>query len=120
MLDACCAELLESVAAEMQQDPGWGRDLLRRLGAEALAGQRLRRVCNGQGSVPMLDYKLQVRPVAFRDACAFVRRHHSHCGLPVAWRDGAAMFNGAYTMLGVILVGNHRPLAEPSERCQRS
>ena len=81
--ETCCAELLASVAAEMQHDPGWGRDLLRRLGAEVLTGQRLRRVCDSQGSVPMLDYKLQVRPVTFAVACAFVRRHHSHCGPPV-------------------------------------
>lgn len=126
MLDTCCSELLETVSAEMQHDPGWARDLLRRLGAEALTGQRLRRVCDGQGGVPMLDYKLQVRPVAFRDACAFVRRHHSHCGPPVAWRGGAAVFNGAHSMPGVVMVGNPvaralngRGIAEVNRLCVR-
>jgi len=82
-LNTCCAGLLEEVAAEMQHDPEWARDLLRRLGAEALTGQRLRRVCDGEGGTPMLDYKLQVRPVTFRDVCAFVRRHHAHNAPPV-------------------------------------
>jgi len=61
-LNTCCAGLLEEVAAEMQHDPEWARDLLRRLGAEALTGQRLRRVC---------------------DVCAVVRRHHAHNAPPV-------------------------------------
>ena len=105
-LDACCEGLLERVSADMQHDPGWARGLLRQLGAEELTGQRLRRVCDGEGGVPLLDYKLQVRPVTFAVACAFVRRHHAHCGPPVAWRTGIAAWNGAHTMLGVAMVGN--------------
>lgn len=74
-LSACCLSLLECVTAEMHADPHWARELLRRLGAEALTGRRLRGVCDGEGSVPMLDYKLQVQPMSFRDAVAFVARH---------------------------------------------
>lgn len=106
VLDTCCPGLLEQVSADMQQDPSWARDLVRQLGAEALTGQRLRRVCDGEGGTPVLDYKLQLRPVTFATACAFVRRHHAHCGPPVAWRFGAAAWNGAHTMLGVAMVGN--------------
>ena len=105
-LDTCCAGLLEQVSDEMQHDPEWARDLLRRLGAEALTGQRLRRVCDGEGGTPMLDYKLQVRPVTFRDACAFVRRHHAHNAPPVSWRMGHAVWNGRHTLIGVAMVGN--------------
>lgn len=105
-LDSCCEGLLEQVSAEMQRDPQWARELMRRLGAEALTGQRLRRVCDGDGGTPMLDYKLQVHPVTFAAAYAFVRRHHAHCGPPVTWRFGAALSNGRHTMLGVVMVGN--------------
>jgi len=104
-LDTCCQGLLDSVAAGMNDDPAWGRGLLRRLGAEEITGQRLRRVSDGQGCHPMLDYKLQVRPVSFRDASAFVRAHHVHAGPPTTWRFGSSLFNG-WTMLGVVMVGN--------------
>jgi len=105
ILDTCCSTLLEVVAADMQDDPEWARDLLRRLGAEALTGRRLRRVCDGEGGTPMLDYKLEVRPISFRDACAFVARHHAHCKPPTCWRWGSALYNG-FSLIGVVMVGN--------------
>jgi hypothetical protein len=85
-LDTCCQALLESVSAGMDDDPAWGRDLLRRLGAEALTGHRLRRVGDGQGCHPMLDWQLELRPVRFAQARAFIALHHRHCPPPVAWR----------------------------------
>jgi len=85
--------------------PSEGRELLRRLGAEKLTGRRLRRVCDGEGNTPMLDYKLEVRPISFRDACGFVRRHHRHCQPPTAWRWGGALYNG-FVLIGVVMVGN--------------
>lgn len=121
----CCGSLLECVASEMHADPAWARDLLRRLGAEALTGQRLRRVCDGKGCPPMLDYKLQVRPIGFRDACRFVARHHAHCGPPVTWRFGFGIFNDP-TLMGVAIVGNPvaralmgRNLVEATRVCVR-
>ncbi len=108
-LNTCCGSLLRSVSAEMHADPKWARELLRRLGAEALTGRRLRRVCDGDGGVPMLDYKLEVRPISFRDASAFVRLHHAHCRSPTTWRFGASLFNG-WTVVGVVMVGN--PVAQ--------
>ncbi len=99
--ESCCPALLEVVAADMHDDPGWARDLLRRLGAEALTGRRLRRVCDGEGSTPMLDYKLEVRPISFRDACAFVARHHAHCKPPTTWCWGSALYNG-FAQVGVL------------------
>jgi len=123
--ESCCPALLEAVAADMHDDPGWARDLLRRLGAEALTGRRLRRVCDGEGGTPMLDYKLEVRPVSFRDACAFVRAHHVHAGPPTTWRFGCSLFNG-WTMLGVVMVGSpvarafmHRGMVEVTRLCIR-
>ncbi len=104
-LDTCCQGLLDSIATGMNDDPAWGRELLRRLGAEEITGRRLRRVSDGEGGHPMLDYKLEVRPVSFRDASAFVRAHHAHAGPPTTWRFGCSLFNG-WTMLGVVMVRN--------------
>ena len=104
--DACCEALLDCVVQEMHADPAWARDLLRRLGAETLTGQRLRRVCDGEGSTPMLDYKLQVQPIEFRDACKFVARHHAHCGPPLMHRFSFGVWNGRCSLMGVAIVGN--------------
>lgn len=85
-LDTCCKGLLTSVSAGINDDPAWGRDLLRWLGAEALTGHRLRRVSDGEGCHPMLDWHLDLRSVGFAQAQAFIARHHAHCPPPVAWR----------------------------------
>ena len=90
MLETCCPGALEEFSAGIADNPGWGRDLLRRLGAEHFAGHRLRRVADDGTGGLMLDYRLQVRPIAFTAACAFVGRHHAHVGPPVAWRFGSA------------------------------
>lgn len=105
MLETCCQGLLECVSADMDDDPAWGRDLLRRLGAEKLTGHRLRRVSDGQGCHPMLDWQLDLRPIRFATARAFIARYHSHCPAPVAWRFGTSVWNGRQ-MLGVVTVGN--------------
>ena len=105
LLDTCCPALLESVSAGMDDDPAWGRDLLRRLGAEVLTGHRLRRVSDGQGCQPMLDWQLDLRPIRFAQARAFVARYHRHCPPPVAWRFGIGVANG-HQLIGVAMVGN--------------
>ena len=64
LLDTCCPGLLTSVADGMEDDPVWGRNLLRKLGAEGLTGLRLRRVNDGQGCHPMLDWQFVLRPAA--------------------------------------------------------
>ena len=61
-LATCCAGLLEQIAAEIDADPAWGRALLRHLGAEELTGHVLRRVSDGQGNGPVLDFKLRLTP----------------------------------------------------------
>ena len=106
VFDTCCESLLDCVASEMHADPAWARDLLRRLGAEALTGQRLRRVCDGEGSTPMLDCKLQVRPIGFRDAAEFVATHHAHCGPPLMHRFSLGVWNGPWLLVGVVIVAN--------------
>ena len=104
-LSTCCIGLLEHVAGEIDADPAWGRELLCRLGAEELTGHRLRRVSDGQGNGPVLDYNLQIAAVSFPAARAFIAKHHRHCGPPQAWRFGASIWNG-YVMMGVVTVGN--------------
>lgn len=105
LLDTCCPALLESVSAEMDNDPAWGRELLRWLGAEELTGHRLRRVSDGAGCHPMLDWQLVLRLIRFAEARAFIARHHVQCPPPVAWRFGSSIWTGRQ-MLGVATVGN--------------
>ena len=106
VLDTCCPALLERIGADMADDPAWGRDLLRRLGAELLTGQRLRRVCDDTGTITMLDYKLEVRPIRFRDAARFVATHHAHCNPPLVHRFSLGVWNGRWRLMGVAIVGN--------------
>lgn len=105
MLDTCCPAALEEVSAGMADDPAWGCDLLRHLGAEAYAGHRLRRVTDDGAGTLLLDFRLQVRPVALTAARAFVARHHAHCNPPAVMRYGFAVHN-AGLLLGVAMVGN--------------
>ena len=113
LLETCCPSRLEQVSADMEDDPAWGRDLLCRLGAEALTGRRLRRVNDGKGCHPMLDWQLEIRPVSFSTARAFVLQYHVHCPPPVAWRFGMSVWNGSQ-MIGVATVGN--PVARAFNR----
>ena len=105
MLETCCYARHEQVVAEMAEDPEWAVELLRHLGAEDLTGHRLRRLYDGNFSPPVLDFKLDVRPVSFAVMQAFVGRFHRHCAPPVTWRFGAGIFNG-WTQIGVLSVGN--------------
>ncbi len=104
-ISTCCLWLLEHISAEIDADPRWGRDLLRHLGAEDLTGHRLRRVSDGQGNGPVLDWQLRVRDVSFPVARAFIDKHHQHVGAPHAWRFGASIWNG-HALMGVLTVGN--------------
>ena len=124
-LNTCCERLLAGVSAGICDDPAWGRDLLRRLGAEELTGQRLRRVSDGEGCHPMLDWHPDLRPVGFAQARAFIARHHVHCPPPVAWRWPHAVWSGRQ-MVGVVTAGNPvaraymgRGIAEVSRLCIR-
>ena len=104
-LATCCPGLLEQIAAEIDADPAWGRALLRHLGAEDLTGHVLRRVSDGQGNGPVLDFRLRLTPVSFPAARAFIARYHRHCGPPHGWRFGAGVMNGS-ALMGVVTVGN--------------
>ncbi|NPD66282.1 hypothetical protein HN018_23660 (plasmid) [Lichenicola cladoniae] len=104
-LVTCCTGLLEQIASEIDADPAWGRALLRHLGAEELTGHSLRRVSDGQGNAPVLDFKLRLTPISFPAARAFIARHHRHCGPPHAWRFGSGVMNGS-SLMGVVTVGN--------------
>ena len=104
-LETCCLDLLEHVSAEIAADPGWGRTLLRRLGAECLTGYRLRRVSDGDCCTPVLDFDLTIHPIGFAAARTFIGEHHAHCAPPRGWRFGAAILNG-WSRLGVVTIGN--------------
>jgi hypothetical protein len=104
-LSTCCAGLLEHIAWEMENDPDWGRALLRHLGTEDLTGYQLRRVGDGQGFGPVLDHQLRLAAVSFPAARAFIAQHHRHCGPPRGLRYGASIWNG-HAMMGVVTVGN--------------
>lgn len=105
VIHTCCEGLNEVLAAEMARESKWGRDFLRSLGAEEMLGHELRRVVDDGCAQLLLDYQLRIRPVALREAQAFVQHHHAHCGPPVTARFQAAVWNG-FQMLGVALVGN--------------
>ena len=104
-LSTCCPDMLDQVSHEINADPAWGRDLLRRLGAEELTGHSLRRVFDGDCGTPMLDCKLPFRDIDHASARAFIARHHGHCSPPRVWRFGTTIMNG-WTLLGVVVVGN--------------
>ena len=101
----CCDALYDAAVNEMADDPAWARTLLKRAGIEELTGHRLRRVADNETGSLILDYQLELHPVSFSVARAFVGRHHAHCRAPVTWRFGSAILNGR-TMLGVVMVGN--------------
>ena len=105
MWETCCLALHESLCQEVADDPAWGRELLRRIGAEAFTGHQLRRLADDGAGGLVLDWQLRVQPIAFRAACAFVRAHHAHCGPPVTARFILAARNGG-TLVGVAMTGN--------------
>ncbi len=113
------------MSAGISDDPAWGRDLMRRLGAKVLTGQRLRRVSDGEGCHPMLDWHPDLRPVGFAQARVFVACHHAHCPPPVTWRWSHAVWSGRQ-MIGAVTAGNPvaraymgRGIAEVSHLCIR-
>jgi hypothetical protein len=104
-LQTCCEQSYESLVAEMNDDPAWARALLQHLGVETITGHRLRRLSDDGGARMLLDYKLNLRPIAFRAAQNFIGRFHRHCGPPVASRFRTSCWNGG-TMVGVVTIGN--------------
>lgn len=54
--DTCCEALHHSLVEEVNADPAWGRELLRRLGAEAYTGHWLRRLADDGGCGLLLDW----------------------------------------------------------------
>jgi hypothetical protein len=51
---------------------------------------------------------LDLQPIKFDEACAFIRQHHRHHRPPQGWKFGIAANNGS-SVVGVITVG--RPVA---------
>lgn len=125
MWETCCENLHHFLVEQVNADPTWGRELLRRLGAEAYTGHRLRRLADDGGCGLLLDWQLELRPVSFAQARSFVGRHHAHCGPPVAARFSHSIWNGG-TTIGVVMVGNtvaraynNRGIVEVNRLCVR-
>ena len=51
---------------------------------------------------------LQIQPIDFNEAVAFVRQHHRHHKPPVGWKFGVAV-NDGLKVVGVIMIG--RPVS---------
>ena len=51
---------------------------------------------------------LEIQPITFPEACAFIRTHHRHHKPPVSWKFGCAVNDGE-KVVGVATVG--RPVA---------
>lgn len=56
--------------------------------------------------------RLQLQPITFKEASAFVRTHHRHHLPPVGWKFGIAVNDGA-KVVGVVTVG--RPVARHAD-----
>lgn len=109
-LHTCCEGLHEQISCDIADDPRWGAELLRRLGAEEICGERLRRVADDEGGGLILDWRFRFAPIPFARAAKFVQRHHEHCEAPTGWKFGQGLFNGS-ELIAVVMVGN--PVARP-------
>jgi hypothetical protein len=56
----------------------------------------------------LLDWQLQLVPVTWAQARAFIAEHHAHCKPPRGWRFGVGIRNGS-RLIGVASIG--RPVA---------
>lgn len=128
MIETCCEGMHEAVNEFLCEDPKAAAEWLNNLGQqpdaddggegdEGCASIRvgLKDVCGGSarriiddGGQLVIDWNLEVVPVAQAVAKRFVRDHHRHCPPPAGWRYGAAVTNGSQ-MIGVVMVG--RPVA---------
>lgn len=106
-IETCCEGFHEELAEQMNADPQWAAEFLRRLAVEDITGFALRRLADAHGQL-ILDWRLVIRPIGQAEAKAFVREHHRHCAPPAGWRYGAAIWNGP-DLIGVVMVG--RPVA---------
>ncbi|MBB3175544.1 hypothetical protein FHR90_003400 [Endobacter medicaginis] len=124
-LETCCEGLHEQICRDIEDDPRWGAELLRRLGAGAFCGERLRRVADDELGGLVLDWKFRFEPISFLRAARFVQRHHEHCDAPTGWKFGQGLFNGT-ELIAVVMVGNplsraymHRGWLEVTRLCAR-
>jgi hypothetical protein len=113
MLETCCHGMHEACVEFLNEDPKAAGKWLGSTGLNRVMrslqgyGGGVRRVIESDGQL-LLDWNLQVSPVKWAVAKAFVRDHHKHCRAPAGWRFGAGVMNGG-DLLGVVIVG--RPVA---------
>jgi hypothetical protein len=115
MLDACCDGMHDAAVDELQEGPKAAarwlsglRDEADDVGVEALVGHDLRRVVDDGAGQLLLDWQLQLVPVTWAQARAFIAEHHAHCKPPRGWRFGVGIRNGS-RLIGVASIG--RPVA---------
>ena len=107
-LDACCLAMHEAACDVLGEQSADSAELMRRLDAEHIAAERLRRVVDDGAGRLVLDWNPTLCDVSQRDAKAFVARHHQHCPPPAGWKFGFGVRNGP-DLVGVVMVG--RPVA---------
>lgn len=131
-VSACCERLHEAAVELLNVGGKEAADLMRLLGAEAISGNRVRRVIDdGCGSLVM-DWSLELCAVDQSVAKAFVRRHHEHRAEgrddhtpPVGWKFGRGVRNGR-ELVGVLMAGrpvarmiDHKKTFEVNRMCMR-
>lgn len=60
---------------------------------------------------------LEVRPITYKAACAYISEHHRHIGKPQGWLFGAAAFV-AHEIVGVVMVGRPARLLQDGTTAQ--
>jgi hypothetical protein len=103
LLDTCCEELQNFVLSEI---PDWPSKECIPFFWNAI-GERIQHVVPDVDRL-VLDYGLELIPVSFAEAQAFIREHHRHNVPPRGWKFGASLMNGP-DLVAVMTAG--RPVA---------
>lgn len=113
MLETCCEAVQEFATAAME---GWTRKQWRAYWADQL-GEPIRTVITG-GNVSgswTVDHGLELVPVKWSDAKAFVGEHHRHNRPPAGWKFGLGCANGP-DLIAVATVG--RPVSRMIQKAE--
>lgn len=111
MFDACCEAMLTHAHALVED--GYLSGLLNALDWPGLVCTTQVRVTHDAfGTAPLIDYRLEVRPIPIAEAKAFVGLHHRHSKRPAGARFALGAFNGR-RLIAVALAG--RPVARMTD-----
>lgn len=112
-LDACCeANLAGWIEAFSETDRRTRVDWMARE-----TGMAVRDIIIDDSTLSWtLDYGLELMPITFPEAAAFVDLHHSHNEAPIGWKYGHAAFSGD-VLIGVVMVGRPVSAALQKQGC---